>query len=185
MKAVCHCLQFCWENNEAPWLKRVPLIGRTLRPAIDAYIKASNGLNTGTILNPTTDKSTLPMGSFLPLVPNATIQYRCGDNIGFGKSKYGLLPFSAYKSHRLPRDIAKYIYIIADSPNRSAAHVYSGRCETILQRLFAYLVKEVCVFSVALLSCILVRSHLIPLRCLLFNSIQARLSFSSAEVTYF
>lgn len=143
MKSQCHCLQFCWENNQAPWLQRVPLIGRTLRPAIDAYVKASRGEVTGTLLNPETDKSTLPMGSFLPLVPNATIQYRCGDNIGFGKSKYGLLPFSAYKAHRIPKDVAKYIYVIADSPNRSAAHVYSGRCETILQRLFAYLVKEV------------------------------------------
>lgn len=143
MKAECHCLQFCWENNQAPWLKRVALIGRTLRPAIDAYVAASKAESTGTVLNPQTDQSTLPMGSFLPLLPNVTIQYRCGDNIGFGKSKYGLLPFSAYKSHRVPRDVAKYIYVIADSPQRSAAHVYSGRCETILQRLFTYLVKEV------------------------------------------
>ena len=143
MKSVCHCLQFCWENNQAPWLQRVPLIGRTLRPAIDAYVRTANAETTGTLLNPATDKSTLPMGSFLPLVPNATIQYRCGDNIGFGKSKYGLLPFSAYKGHRLPKDIVRYIYVIADSPNRSPGNVYSGRCETILQRLFAYLVKEV------------------------------------------
>ena len=140
---MCHCLQFCWENSQAPWLRRVPLIGQTLRPAIDAYVSASNAMVTGTLLDPATDRSTLPMGAHLPLLPNVTIQYRCGDNIGFGKSKYGLLPFSAYKPHRIPSAVAKYIYVIADSPQRSAAHVYSGRCETILQRLFTYLTKQV------------------------------------------
>jgi hypothetical protein len=119
------------------------LIGKVLRPAVDAYVKASNLMELGTILSAETDKSTLPVTEFHPLLPNVTIQYRCGDNIGFGKSKYGLIPFSAYKAHRIPRHLAKYIYIIADSPQRAAGHVYSGRCETILQRLFAYLVKEV------------------------------------------
>ena len=143
MKKQCHCLQFCWENNDAPWLKRVPLIGRTLRPAIDAYIKVSNAQSTGTLLNYEIDRTTAPIGHYLPLLPNVTIQYRCGDNIGFGKSKYGLLPFSAYNSTRIPRNIAKYIYIIADSPNRNAKHAYSSRCETILNKLYAYLTDEV------------------------------------------
>jgi len=151
MKKTCHCLQFCWENNDAPWLKRVPLIGKVLRPAIDAYVKAVDGYAQGTLLNPSTDRSTLPISeeTFLPLVPNVTIQYRCGDNIGFGKTKYGLLPYSTYTSPRVPEELTNppdgsksYIYIIADSPNRSAAHVYSGRCEMILQKLFEYLQKK-------------------------------------------
>lgn len=142
MKAVCQCLQFCWENSEAPWLRRIPLIRTALQPAVDAYVRISNGTAAGTAVNPETDKSSMPTSSFHPLIPNVTIQYRCGDNIGFGKTKYGLLPFSAYSHQRIPANMARYIYIIADSPNRSKAHVYSNRCETILQRLFSYLRKQ-------------------------------------------
>lgn len=93
----------------------------------------------GTILNKDTDMSTLPLDAHLPLYPNVTIQYRCGDNIGFGKTRYGLLPFSTYTPPRVPRDVAKFIYVIADSPARSATHPYSYRCETVLQRLHKYL----------------------------------------------
>ncbi|KAJ1426706.1 hypothetical protein B484DRAFT_81788 [Ochromonadaceae sp. CCMP2298] len=120
MRKVCHCLQFCWENSDAAWLKRPELIGRVLRPAIDAYIAASGGLATGTLLDPKTDLSSLSLGAgagqaqgnlgkvtppFYPLIPNVTIQYRCGDNIGFGKSKYGLLPFRAFTGARVPRSL--------------------------------------------------------------------------------
>ena len=69
----------------------------------------------------------------LPLVPAVTIQYRCGDNIGFGKTRYGLLPFRAFTS-RIPAD-ARLIYVIADSPTRSIYHAYSNRCSVILSHL--------------------------------------------------
>jgi hypothetical protein len=143
MREQCHCLQFCWENNQAPWLQRLSLVGEVLRPAIDAYVKAADAERIGTVINREIDRTTAMLDEFLPLVPNVTIQYRCGDNVGFGKSKYGLLPFSAFKPPRIPQNIAKYIYIIADSPHRSAAHAYSSRCETILNKLYAYLTIEV------------------------------------------
>ena len=57
----------------------------------------------------------VPLDSPLPLIPNVTIQYRCGDNIGFGKTRYGLLPFSTYtNSNRINKVTARYIYVIAD-----------------------------------------------------------------------
>lgn len=137
MKEKCHCLQFCWENSEAPWLSRTHLIPAVLLPAINAYTRLTNAEALGTTLNNATDYSTLPLSTPLPLLPNVTIQYRCGDNIGFGKTKYGLLPFSAYRKHgRIPRELARYIYVIADSPTRSANHPYSHRCDAILKSLF-------------------------------------------------
>ena len=36
LKTKCHCLQYCWENNEAPWLQRVEFVGDVMRKAIDA-----------------------------------------------------------------------------------------------------------------------------------------------------
>jgi hypothetical protein len=140
MKKECSCVRYCWENNQAPWLKSTQLIHDILIPAIDKYILTANALTTGTILSNLTDLSSL--GNFstpLPLIPNVTIQYRCGDNIGFGKTRYGLLPFRAFSTKRIPESIRKYIYVIADSPKRQAYHAYVGRCEIILQRLFNYL----------------------------------------------
>lgn len=109
----------------------------------------------------------MPFQSFLPLVPNVTIQYRCGDNVGFGKTRYGLLPFSVYSSKRIDPAIAKFIYVIADryvkwplfflfivrftshvltlrlrSPSRQSYHAYASRCGQILQRLFEHLRRQ-------------------------------------------
>jgi hypothetical protein len=53
-----------------------------------------------------------------------------------------LLPFSAFSKRRIDITLARFIYVIADSPTRSVGHVYSGRCETILQKLFEYLRGE-------------------------------------------
>ena len=148
MKKECDCLQYCWENKGAPWLKRIPLIKEALMPAIDAYVKITDAERRGTVLNTSTDFTTItnykPDRDWLPLVPNVTIQYRCGDNIGFGKTRYGLLPFAAYSKTRIPIQYHEnsFIYIIADSPSRQQYHVYSSRCETILQHLLDDLKKK-------------------------------------------
>jgi hypothetical protein len=140
MKKDCQCLQYCWENSVAPWLKRPQLIKRYLLPAIDAYMTAANAVAVGTLLSNSTDLSTEPMTSFLPLIPHVAIQYRCGDNIGFGKTNYGLLPFYGITA-RIP-PWSKYIYVMADSPTRQKHHTYSGRCSIILEALFDYIRKR-------------------------------------------
>lgn len=139
LKKECHCLQYCWENNEAPWLKRVDMIRDILVGAVDAYLKVADVNRT--ITNNKTDLTYIPTskGEHLPLLPSVVIQYRCGDNIGFGKTRYGLLPFRSFKS-RIP-PWATSIYVIADSPNRQQGHPYSSRCGTILTSLFSYLTK--------------------------------------------
>jgi hypothetical protein len=140
MKKYCPCLQYCWENGYAPWLNRTHLVRRYLLPAIDAYLTAANALSVGTLVSNATDLSTESSTAFLPLIPHVAIQYRCGDNIGFGKTRYGLLPFYAITA-RIPK-WARYIYVMADSPTRQKHHVYSGRCGIILQALFEYLRKH-------------------------------------------
>ena len=143
MKVNCSCLQYCWENSKAPWLQRIHLIRKVVLPAIDAYVAAANGHAIGTVLNNATDLSSLPsLQTHLPLVPNVTIQYRCGDNIGFGKTRYGLLPFRAFSKQRIDSTSAMFIYVIADSPTRSLTSPFSGRCELILTKLFEHLRKE-------------------------------------------
>jgi hypothetical protein len=98
----------------------------------------------------------------LPLIPNVTIQYRCGDNIGFGKTHYGLLPYRAFygriskhladqgfdnKLNSIASDgnrpaQAHFIYVIADSPSRASAHAYTSRCGVILQSLYTRLQEQ-------------------------------------------
>ena len=72
------------------------MIRTVLLPAIDAYLLIAN-TSAGTILNNETDLSTVPFKPFssstvsiLPIIPHVSVQYRCGDNIGFGKYKYGV-----------------------------------------------------------------------------------------------
>lgn len=143
MRANCTCHQYCWEHSKAPWLQRIDLIRSVVRPAIDAYVRAADGFRLGTVLNNATDMSSLPsLGAPLPFLPNVTIQYRCGDNIGFGKTRYGLLPFRAFSKARIDSAVAKYIYVIADSPTRSLTSPFSGRCELILSKLHEYLRNE-------------------------------------------
>lgn len=78
--------------------------------------------------------------SGLPLIPEVAVQYRCGDNIGFGKTRYGLLPFKAISS-RIP-DTVKEIYVLADAANRNPNSVFSGRCGHILEALYKHLVAR-------------------------------------------
>ena len=162
MRQECRCLQYCWENSQAPWIPRYHLIGQVLLPAIDAYLAVAN-TSHGTILNNATDLCSLPVHTLasslatstgpatvtatdsapgsapgsayvLPVIPDVAVQYRCGDNIGFGKTRYGLLPFRAL-TERIPAS-ARHIYVLADSPLRSRYHAYSSRCSDILLALF-------------------------------------------------
>ena len=74
-----------------------------------------------------------------------TIQYSCGDNIGFGKTRYGLIPFSAYNYYnRIPlKTLQLFILLLIDDiSTRQSYHVYSHRwCEIILHRLQLHLIK--------------------------------------------
>lgn len=149
VKRVCKCIRYCWENNESPWLRIVESISHYMLHAIDTYIDVAD-IGQGTVLSNVTDLIYFPPGSasspqsavgisteshpYLPLIPDVTVQYRCGDNVGFGKTRYGLLPFPAIVSRIYPS--AKHIYVIADSPSRSAGHPYNSRCGIILQSLF-------------------------------------------------
>ena len=137
IKRLCPCVRYCWENAGAPWLQRIPMLMEIVRHAIDAYAAAA-GVES-TVVNVASDLVYRPSGisetTALPLVPTVAVQYRCGDNIGFGKTRYGLMPFYALRN-KLKRGVKyAYIYIIADSPGRNPTP-YSSRCGVILEALF-------------------------------------------------
>jgi hypothetical protein len=136
---LCKCGRYCWSEPDAPWVNNTAVIKKYLRKALHAYMDSSESvLKEGTTISPDTDMTNAPSGSFLPILPDVAIQYRCGDNIGF-HYKYGLLPFFAMPP-RIPKN-AKHIYVLSDHPKRSEASTYTPRCQAILEGLFEYLKK--------------------------------------------
>jgi hypothetical protein len=103
--------------------------------AISAYY-GSISKDEQTVISPDVDITNAVPGQYLPLVPDVSLQYRCGDNIGFSYM-YGILPFTAFDG-RIPES-AKYIYVLSDHPSRAAHSPYSSRCQQILQHLFEYI----------------------------------------------
>lgn len=88
----CKCYHYCWGEHNAPWEKNIPWIKKTLHSAVDAFMQTVN-IEDGTQLNPATDNSSHSFDKRLPMIPDVTIHYRCGDNLRFDTIGYGLLPF--------------------------------------------------------------------------------------------
>jgi hypothetical protein len=73
----------------------------------------------------------------LPLIPEVSIHYRCGDNT---VGHYGYLAFPAFKN-RIPAN-ASTIYVMTESPSRKTNHQRTTQCNAILGALFDFLRGE-------------------------------------------
>lgn len=138
----CKCSRYCWQHVNAPWVKAIPSIQKAMRHALTAYLDAvRQHAVTHTTINPVDDLTNVPIANrdSLPLIPDAAIQYRCGDNIAFSYM-YGILPFSVF-DQRIPRN-AKYIYVLSDHPSRAMHSPYTIRCQVILKSLMDYLTER-------------------------------------------
>ena len=132
----CRCTRYCWGESQSAWINQTASIRKYLRTAISAYLKTSDMEKMGTILSGDTDMTNAKPGHFLPLIPEVSLQYRCGDNIGFSYM-YGVLPFAAFLG-RIPSN-ATVIYVLSDHPSRAVHSPYSNRCQVILTHLFEFL----------------------------------------------
>ena len=122
----CVCVWNCLSDPKSPYLTLLPWMRETFHNSLVTYVHSVN-LSAGTILNPDWDLSTAPPGTFLPIVPDVTIHYRCGDNVDVGRAMigHGLMPFPRLLP-LIPRG-KRYIYILSDSPvrfSKDSAHVY-------------------------------------------------------------
>jgi hypothetical protein len=133
---LCRCTRYCWQQK-APWTNHTNSIKSYMQLAVKAYMRKLGDVSTEVdIVN---DKSNAVPGQRLPLVPDATIQYRCGDNLAFS-FMYGILPYTVFDK-RIPAD-AKYIYVLSDHPSRAPNSPNTGRCKLILDKLFEYLLQK-------------------------------------------
>ena len=104
--------------------------------ALQSYWKQ---IQNKTYLKPKISKFSSIIGNYndstyLPLVPDVAIHYRCGDNL---IGHYGFLPFSAFKN--LIPDRSKYIYVMCEHMNRYKRPDQKVRCELVLSKLHSYL----------------------------------------------
>jgi len=133
LKQQCTCAGSCHERANAAWVKNLDNIKPLLLDALHHHVAASQ--STQTVVSPK-DLCSSPQGTVLPLVPEAAIHYRCGDNF---VGSYGFLPFEAFRQ-KIPAD-AQTIYVLAENRNRKTqykAHL-ALKCDLILTSLFSYL----------------------------------------------
>eukprot|EP01041_Mallomonas_annulata_P009678 gene9678-20123_t len=145
LETFCSCERYCWTDAKAPWIQNADMIGELMNMALDAHLAANESqIEKGTIIHhgEDADLSSAPPDTFLPIVPDVAIQYRCGDTVP--SVIYGFLPFPTIAS-LIPED-SKYIYVLTDHPSR--AHLLGGekpfahKCPGILSSLFIYLQKR-------------------------------------------
>lgn len=136
MKDKCKCPGSCHERPKALWTKGRDIITSILHNSINHHLTSI--ADTHTIVRQD-DLASVPVDSILPLIPDVSIHYRCGDNfIGH----YGFLPFSVVTSH-IPSDV-KYIYVLAENRSRKTTtrpHLIS-HCDAIFNALFRYLSQK-------------------------------------------
>ncbi len=77
------------------------------------------------------------VGQELPLIPEAAIHYRCGDNFVV---HYGFLPFRAFLN-AIPRNVSS-IFVLAEHRGRKTGgnkrHL-AAKCDLVFQQLLQYL----------------------------------------------
>jgi len=145
MERDCQCVWNCMHKLHSPWLRNIPWIVKHMRVAIAQYL-GSVDTREGTVLNNATDllhpgpALSLP----LPLIPDTTIHYRCGDNLDAEKAGmpgHGLLAFPQIL-RRVP-PASRSVYILSESPGRFGKPDHNAqRCSTVLRWLFDALVEQ-------------------------------------------
>ena len=105
---ACSCRHYCWNDKTAPWTKNIKWIHETARNAADKLRKSMDG-SRGTHIG-LHDNSSIPAHAFHPLIPEVVLHYRCGDNLRFSSSGYGLLSLSSVDS-----DSYEGVFLIVDA----------------------------------------------------------------------
>lgn len=117
----CTCDTFCFHRGNV-WESYIPQMRRTMQDAIRLHLTyPRNGIfpeNAGLFLHKERDYFTIDTGTYLPLIPDVAIHFRCSDNIIHGM---GLLSVKTIVD-RIPKN-AKYIYIFSEYGQRIDPHI--------------------------------------------------------------
>ena len=128
---LCGCVHYCWQEKTAPWLKNLAWIRNIAKNSVEALMNTVD-IGQGTFVTQH-DNSTSSVDKFHSLVPDVVVHYRCGDNLRFGSSGYGLMSFPAFFD-KIPTNSTS-IYVLSESVTRVGAkpqYDFSGHCRRIL-----------------------------------------------------
>ena len=135
IKQKCKCVGACHERVRALWPTGKDVIKPIFYHALQAHMSTLQGSANNTIIA-AADIANVPKGTVLPLIPDAAIHYRCGDNF---VGHYGFLPFAAFP--RLIPLNSSTIFVLAESRDRKsmAKSKRAEKCDMILKGLFTFL----------------------------------------------
>lgn len=156
MSRICPCSSMCHEWKYGLMHSRMETIGSLFRAAMDSYWKSANisnrylDINTarcrigrnGQVLDTT---KSLPFSdrfgtidvSRLPLIPDTSVHYRCGDNV---VTHYGFTMFRTFR--KSISSSSRYIYVMGENPGRKAKPQHVSRCNAIFESLLDYLMHH-------------------------------------------
>jgi hypothetical protein len=141
-KRECQCeWDDCHEKAEALYYRYNKLATEMYGYAYEkilSNIHASEGINLNVDKKKILRLKLRPGGEPLPFIPDVSIHYRCGDNIGAG---YGVLPYRAF-TEKIPKGTTKTIYIMGEGKHRKTMAKAANLCEDIVVKLFDTLVTH-------------------------------------------
>eukprot|EP01038_Epipyxis_sp_PR26KG_P007301 gene7301-9948_t len=138
---ICICPGSCHERVKALWHSKdgLNMIKPILKQALQSHLLFLKKENQAKTVIVSSDLTNIPIGTLLPLVPEAAIHYRCGDNF---VGHYGFLPFRAF-INTIPSTV-KSIFVLAENRNRKTINKrhLATKCDAIFQSLFEFLRKH-------------------------------------------
>jgi len=136
LKAACPCPESCHSRKNSLWSTSVAsVVAPLLQNALERYRAV---LPKNTTVGPDdlgTPKA--PPGTILPLIPDVSVHYRCGDNF---VGHYGFLPFPVIAG-LIPKS-ARTIYVLAESRSRKARNHLTGTCDAVLKAIHKFLAAK-------------------------------------------
>lgn len=138
VKSICKCPGSCHERPMALWVKRLDIIRPIFHSALQNHLKSIPVGENQTVVRQK-DMSTAKVGTVLPLIPDAAIHYRCGDNF---VGHYGFLPFRAFSAN-IPSNIST-LYVLAEQRERKTQHrpYLAAKCDALFPQLLKYLQEK-------------------------------------------
>jgi hypothetical protein len=145
----CRCSIFCWQDENAAWVRRVNLVRSIFSRTLQEYANLNNFSRRYLSINVSVDivgrddstmrgNTTTTTTQLLPLIPDVLLHLRCSDTLHH--ARYGFTPFKAYLP-LIPSN-ARYIYVTSDHPGRQGNDEKrnSGRgCTEVCRALHTYL----------------------------------------------
>lgn len=135
---ICKCGSSCHHFPEALMHSHMDMARDLFIPSVEAHLATMKASYKYLEFDPNVAwKQTLRgIESHVPIIPDAVVHYRCGDNT---VGDYSFLPFKAYRD-KIPLTVGT-IYVLSDDIHRKTKPHQQVTCNAILSALHEYLAE--------------------------------------------